>query len=38
VVLTGFIANDYIQHAFMATDPEKDIVQAYLDQLGARSK
>jgi hypothetical protein len=37
-VLTDFIADDYIQHAFMTTDPEKDTVQVYLEQLDARSK
>jgi hypothetical protein len=31
VVLTGFVADDYIQHAFMTTDPEKVTMQAYLD-------
>lgn len=38
VELTSLIADEYIAHAFMTTDPEKVTIQDYLNQLDARLK
>lgn len=31
--LTVYIANDYIEHAFMTDDPEQVTIQDYVNQL-----